>query len=132
MLSPDIRYGRNNIYSTDDLSGHDVIEQGAKNAGSDVDQTVAAFDKYIQGLTGFQLKELTPVQLAKNVTVPTLFAQVKEDSLIDTTDSQEIFDQLSSKEKELLWIEGTTRKFDGYNYFAKNPERMVEWFTKYI
>lgn len=114
------------------VSGHAFVEQGAKNAGLDVDQTVAAFDKYIHGLTGFQLKELTPIPLAKNVTVPTLFAQVREDSLIDTKDSQEIFDQLGSKEKELLWIEGTTRRFDGYNYFAQNPERMVEWFTKYV
>lgn len=114
------------------VSGHAFVEQGAKNAGLDVDQTVAAFDKYIQGLTGFQLKELSPIPLAKNVTVPTLFAQVKKDSLIDTRDSQEIFDALSSKKKDMLWIEGTTRRFDGYNYFAKNPERMVEWFTKYV
>jgi len=29
-----------------------------------------------------------------------------------------------------LWIEGTTRRFDGYNYFGQDPEKMMAWFAK--
>ncbi|KAL7920890.1 Alpha/Beta hydrolase protein [Trichoderma austrokoningii] len=114
------------------VSGHAFVEKGAMNAGLDVDVTVKAFDKRIHDLSGFYLKELSPIPLAKNVTVPTLFAQVRKDALIDTKDTQEIFDALSSKEKQLIWIEDTTRRFDGYNYFAKKPAELVEWFGKYV
>ncbi|KAL7893167.1 Alpha/Beta hydrolase protein [Trichoderma sp. SZMC 28014] len=114
------------------VSGHAFVEKGAINAGLDVDETVKAFDKRIHDLTGFYLKELSPIPLAKNVTVPTLFAQVRKDALIDTKDTQEIFDALSSKEKQLIWIEDTTRRFDGYNYFANKPAELVEWFGKYV
>ncbi|KAI7228686.1 alpha/beta-hydrolase [Hortaea werneckii] len=82
------------------VSGHAFVEKGAKDRGLDVDLTIAAFDKRIHDLTGFHLADLTPIPHGKNVTCPTLFAQIRKDSLIDTKDSQEIFDALSSKEKE--------------------------------
>ncbi|EGU89185.1 hypothetical protein HZS61_011752 [Fusarium oxysporum f. sp. conglutinans] len=114
------------------VSGHAFVEQGAINPGLDKETTVAAFDKRIHELTGFWLAELTPLPLAKNVTVPTLFAQVRRDTLIDTSDSQQIFDALGSKEKKMVWIEDTDRRFDGYNYFAKEPVEMLNWFKLYI
>ena len=36
------------------------------------------------------------------------------------------------KSSELFWIEGTTKRFDGYNYFGEHPEMMIEWFDKYM
>ncbi|KAF5254123.1 hypothetical protein FANTH_1005 [Fusarium anthophilum] len=114
------------------VSGHAFVEKGAINSGLDKEATVAAFDKRIYELTGFRLKELTPLPLAKNVTVPTLFAQVRKDFLIDTSDSQQIFDALGSKEKKMVWIEDTDRRFDGYNYFAKEPAEMLNWFEQYV
>lgn len=35
------------------------------------------------------------------------------------------------EEKKLAWIEGTTRRFDGYNYFGEHPEVAVEWFESH-
>ncbi|KAI8939224.1 hypothetical protein NX059_005051 [Plenodomus lindquistii] len=114
------------------VSGHAFVEKGALNSGFDKEATVIAFDKRIHELTGFRLKELTPIPLAHNVTVPTLFAQVRKDALIDTSDSSDIFNALGSKEKKMVWIEDTTRRFDGYNYFAERPTEMLEWFRKYV
>ncbi|OAL50124.1 hypothetical protein IQ07DRAFT_567814 [Pyrenochaeta sp. DS3sAY3a] len=114
------------------VSGHAFVEKGALDSGLDKDATVSTFDKRIHELTGFRLKELTPLPLARNVTVPTLFAQVRKDALIDTSDSSDIFDALGSKEKKMIWIEDTTRRFDGYNYFAKQPTEMLEWFGNYV
>lgn len=114
------------------VSGHAFVEKGAKDLGLDVPATTKAFDKRIHDLTGFYLHELTPIPYAKAVTVPTLVAQVRKDSLIDTKDTQEIYDSLSSKEKEIVWIDGTTRRFDGYNYFGDHPDKMLEWFNKYV
>ncbi|EFY93667.1 Esterase/lipase [Metarhizium acridum CQMa 102] len=76
------------------VSGHAFVEKGAINANLDVATTVQAFDKRIHELTGFRLKELSLVPLAKNVSVPTLFVQVRKNALIDTKDSQEIFNAL--------------------------------------
>jgi hypothetical protein len=46
--------------------------------------------------------------------------------------AQKTFDLLGSKDKELFWIEGTTRRFkDGYNYFRMHQEKNISLFDKY-
>jgi hypothetical protein len=35
-------------------------------------------------------------------------------------------------EKSLYWIEGTERRFDGYNFFGVHAEIPIEWFDKHI
>jgi len=114
------------------VSGHAFVEKAAKDQNLDISATLKTFDRRIHELTGFRLNELTPIPLAKNVKVPTLFAQVRKDFLIDTKDSQEIYDCLGSQEKKLVWIENTDRRFDGYNHFGKEPKEMLEWFDKYV
>jgi len=40
---------------------------------------------------------------------------------------------LRSKEKELIWIEGTTRRFkDGYSWFGRHPEKVLGFLEKYM
>jgi hypothetical protein len=40
--------------------------------------------------------------------------------------------RLRSNEKELIWIEGTTRRFkDGYNWFGRHPEKVLAFLDKY-
>lgn len=114
------------------VSGHAFVEKGAKDSGFDVPATLQKFDARIHELTGFRLKELTPIPYAKDVKVPALVAQVRKDFLIDTKDTQEIYDALGSTEKELVWIDGTTRRFDGYNYFGDNPSKMLSFFKKFV
>ncbi|KAK8928089.1 hypothetical protein VCV18_004581 [Metarhizium anisopliae] len=65
------------------FSGHAFVEKGAVHASLDVSATVRAFDKRIHELTGFRLEGLTPMSLAKNITVLTLFAQVCKDALVE-------------------------------------------------
>ncbi len=41
-------------------------------------------------------------------------------------DAQATFDLLGSTEKELFWIEGTTRRFkDAYDHFGRYPEKVL-------
>ncbi|MFC9154786.1 alpha/beta hydrolase [Streptomyces bauhiniae] len=65
----------------------------------------------------------------EDVTVPTLVAQVHDDSSTRPEDVQGIYDSLGSEDKELFWIEGTSVRFDGYNYFPENPEQLINWFN---
>jgi hypothetical protein len=65
--------------------------------------------------------------LASAVTMPVLMFQVLEDAWTkNPEDAQKTFDLISSAEKELFWIENTTKRFrDGYNHFGKHPEKVL-------
>jgi hypothetical protein len=54
------------------------------------------------------------------------------DVLTKPSDVQTIYDNISARDKRLFWIEGTTRRFDGYNYFGEHPELMLEWFDTHV
>lgn len=83
-------------------------------------------------LGGFANAEMSPHLFAADVTVPTLVVQVREDLWTTPEDGQQTFDLLGSTAKELFWIEGTNRRFDGYNYFGTQPEVMLNWFDRYM
>jgi pimeloyl-ACP methyl ester carboxylesterase len=97
-----------------------------------VPDAIDAFDLEVKKLSGFDLDELSPMSYAKDVTVPTLVAQVHHDSSTHPSDVQGIYDNLGATDKKLHWIEGTTRRFDGYNYFPENPQLMLEWFADHL
>ncbi|MFF2901795.1 alpha/beta hydrolase family protein [Streptomyces sp. NPDC057966] len=101
----------------------------AETALTQVPDGIGLLETEIKNLTGFDLDELSPLAYAKDVTVPTLIAQVHHDSSTRPEDVQSIYDNLATTDKKLHWIEGTTRRFDGYNYFPQKPEQMIDWFT---
>jgi pimeloyl-ACP methyl ester carboxylesterase len=112
------------------VSARPFIERASEQAG--IEDGAAIFDTRIRQLTGFALDELSPIQYARDVKVPTLVAQVHDDASTRPEDVQTIYDNLGSAEKDLLWIEGTTRRFDGYNYFGEHPDRMLSWFDSHF
>lgn len=52
--------------------------------------------------------------------------------LTKSSDVKAIFDNLAATDKKLCWIEGSTRRWDGYNYFSEHPEQMIDWFDKHM
>ncbi|NTF89371.1 alpha/beta hydrolase [Agrobacterium rhizogenes] len=93
---------------------------------------VDLFDAAFHKRTGYHLIDVWPMEYAKSVTVPTLVAQVRNDFLTKPSNVQEIYDTLSSKDKKLFWIEGTDQRFEGYNYFGRNPQLVLDWFATHI
>ncbi|ONK02314.1 alpha/beta hydrolase [Pectobacterium actinidiae] len=93
---------------------------------------VEKFDTAFHRRTGYHLADVWPMEYAKAVTVPTLVAQVRNDFLTKPSNVQEIYDTISATDKKLFWIEGTDQRFQGYNYFGKNPEVMLDWFNSHI
>lgn len=83
-------------------------------------------------LGGFKSSDMSPHHYAMNVKVPTFIIQVKDDVWTTPDDVQKTFDLIPHNDKKLFWVEGTTKRFDGYNYFGKKPEQMIEWFDKYM
>jgi uncharacterized protein len=88
-------------------------------------------DAYYQR-SGLHLNDVWPMEYAKAVTVPTLVAQVRNDFMTKPSNVQEIYDTISAKDKKLFWIEGTALRFEGYNYFGKHPQLVLDWFDSHM
>lgn len=112
------------------VSARPFVERGAEAAG--VAEGPELFDQAVFKLTGFHMDELSPIPYAHAVTVPTLVMQVHDDVLTKPSDVQTIYDKISAKEKQLFWIEGTTLRFEGYNYLGRNPQLMLDWFGSHL
>jgi pimeloyl-ACP methyl ester carboxylesterase len=82
--------------------------------------------------TSMELKDMDMPQYATAVDIPTLLLQVRDDALTTPADVQAIFDAMPAEQKDLIWIEGTQRRFDGYNYLPKNPQPMLNWFQRFM
>jgi pimeloyl-ACP methyl ester carboxylesterase len=82
--------------------------------------------------TSMELEDMDMPQYAAAVNIPTLLLQVREDTLTTPADVQAIFDAIAAQQKELIWIEGTHRRFDGYNYLPANPKPMIDWFERFM
>ena len=75
---------------------------------------------------------MSPHPYAPSVSIPTFITQVHDDLWTTPKDVQTTFDKLTVKEKKLFWIEGKTKRFDGYNYFGEHPEQMLDFFDTYM
>jgi pimeloyl-ACP methyl ester carboxylesterase len=82
--------------------------------------------------TSFTLDDMSPVRAAKNIMIPTFLYQVRDDLLTRPSDVQMMYDNIPIDEKKLFWIEGSTRRWDGYAYFANDPSQMLDWFATYM
>jgi uncharacterized protein len=112
------------------VSGRYIVEEFVKSIG--MEDGYDKFDKAVRERTGFHLSEQSPLEHVKAVTVPTLVAQVHDDTMTRPQDVQDIYDAIPVLEKYLYWIRGTDRRFDGYNFFGTHPEVPIDWFDTHI
>ncbi|MCP2170168.1 alpha/beta hydrolase family protein [Goodfellowiella coeruleoviolacea] len=115
------------------LSARVVLEQGAKRNGLPV-ECVDEIGRRIRLRTSFHLDAMSPVAAARSVRTPTLVYQVHDDPMTRPTDVQAVFDAIpgqDGRDKELFWITGTTRRWDGYLHFQNNPTRVLDWLARH-
>jgi pimeloyl-ACP methyl ester carboxylesterase len=112
-------------------SGHRGFVEAALDRAGIADGR-ESFDKALHRRSGYRLDDFRPIEDAKAVTVPTLVAQVHDDFTMPPSYVQEIYDNISAKDKRLFWIEGTDLRFQGYNYFGEHPELVLEWFDRHM
>ena len=93
---------------------------------------LADLDRRVTIATSMGFKERQPQEWARNVMVPTFLYQVRDDVLTEPSDVQTIFDNVPVADKKLQWIEGSTRRWDGYLEFQRRPAPMLEWFDTYL
>lgn len=128
---PDVFSGVRCLVGCQPLSVRVIMEQGLALAGIPADY-IDDLDQLIRLQTSFTLDDMSPVPAAKSVMIPTFLYQVRDDTTTRPSDVQSLYDNLSIDEKHLFWIEGTSRRWDGYTYFAKDPSQMLTWFDKYM
>ncbi|WP_206051911.1 alpha/beta hydrolase [Nocardioides ferulae] len=95
-------------------------------------ERIGDLDEQVFRRTSFHLDELSPAPWARHVTVPTLLYQVRDDVYTTPSDVQAIYDNIPLEDKSLFWIGGTTRRWDGYTYFQREPDRILEWFDSHM
>jgi uncharacterized protein len=86
-------------------------------------------DKKVKKKLHLSLADMSPKKYVKDITVPVLYVQVKKDPWTEPSDVESFFNETTSP-KELFWIEGDKRRFDGYNYFGEKPEKLLAFLEK--
>ncbi|MBM2614300.1 alpha/beta hydrolase [Actinoplanes sp. LDG1-06] len=109
-----------------------TLERSLELAGLTAADHIETLGELIRRHTSIPLDDFAPVETARSVRVPTFLYQVRDDILTRPSDVQGMYDNIPIADKELLWIEGSTRRWDGYLRFAKDSSPMLAWFEKHM
>ncbi len=113
--------------------GSSVTTEVATNGFTGVPaDRIDELDRLIRLAIGFGFDQLSPREAARDVRLPTFVYQVRNDSMTRPADVQTISDNLGAEDKSLFWIENTTRRWDGCNYFHTNPAPVLDWFARHL
>ncbi|MEM8736037.1 MAG: alpha/beta hydrolase, partial [Planctomycetota bacterium] len=92
----------------------------------------------IEKKTGKNFKEITWRPYVKEVNMPTLVIQNRNDGYLDEAFVNGVYQDLTV-EKQLLWIEIPKKKGGAfpnraaaYDWLGENPEPILGWFNKYM
>jgi len=92
---------------------------------------VPIIDRIARWRGGFPLKDMSPLQYAQDVEIPTLIIQAREDPWTELADTQAYYQALAGP-KELWLIDGIQRRFETYNFVGENTERIVEFIRQHF
>jgi hypothetical protein len=97
-----------------------------------VPERIDELEEMVRRIVSFRFDQMSPVEWAKSVMVPTFLYQVHDDLLTRPSDVQAMFDNIPIAQKKLVWIHDTTARWDGYLHFQREPGQMLEWFETYM
>jgi pimeloyl-ACP methyl ester carboxylesterase len=87
--------------------------------------------QFVNWQSKYPLPDMSPRDYVKDLKVPTLYVQVKNDPWTELSDITGFYENTPS-EKEFFWLEGLTHRFQGYQYFGDHPEKMRAWLKKWM
>ena len=88
--------------------------------------------KFVVWRGAYPLDEMSPRKYVKDLKVPTMYVQAKNDPWTDLSDIQGFYENTPDNPKDFFWIEDTTHRFESYSYFQDRPEKMLEWIRKWL
>lgn len=86
--------------------------------------------RLVKMMSGYELCEMSPKKYVKDIRVPTLYVQARNDLWTELSDIESFYKNTPA-EKEFYWIEDTKHRFESYSYFQNKPEKMFEWLEKW-
>jgi alpha/beta superfamily hydrolase len=92
---------------------------------------IPVVDKMCQLRGGYALKEMSPLQYCRDITVPVLYVQAKTDPWTELSDIKAFYDETAGA-KELWMIEEEMGRFDAYNYVGDNPEKIINFLNQHL
>jgi pimeloyl-ACP methyl ester carboxylesterase len=87
--------------------------------------------RFVNWQSKYPLEDMSPAGFVKDIKVPTLYVQTRNDPWTELGDVLGFYENTVST-KEFFWIEGLTHRFQGYQYFGDNPEKMLWWLKKWM
>jgi uncharacterized protein len=112
------------------LSPRAFLEKSLENAG--LGEHADEVDRRYHLITGGWLAGGRTSAWAPAVRMPTLTYGVHDDSLTRPSDLEEAYEAIGADEKDMFWIHDTPRRWDGYKWFQRHPERILDWFATYL
>lgn len=111
------------------LSLDAFIEGMSEKYGFSHPGNLSLFSRHLKKRTGISAEECRVEDIAYAVSMPTLTVQVRDDWRTTNKSIETIHDRIASQDKTLHWIEDETERLEGYNYFARNPETLINWLN---
>lgn len=87
--------------------------------------------RFVNLRSKYPLEKMSPREYVKDLKVPILYVQARNDPWTELEDIQGFYDN-SPEPKEFYRIEGTKHRFESYSYFQENPGKMLEWLKKWM
>ena len=88
--------------------------------------------KFIVRRGAYPLEKMSPRDYAKDIKVPTMYVQARNDPWTELSDIQGFYNDTPDNPKEFVWIENTKHRYETYSYFQDKPEIMMEWLKRWM
>lgn len=83
-------------------------------------------------ITGGRLTDGYTRAWAPSVLVPTLTYGVHDDVITKPSDLEETYEAIGAAVKDMFWIHDTPSRWDGYKWFQRHPDRILDWFATHL
>jgi alpha-beta hydrolase superfamily lysophospholipase len=87
--------------------------------------------RFVNWQSKYPLENMSPASFVKDIEVPTMYVQARNDPWTELSDITGFYENTRAT-KEFSWIEGLNHRFQTYQYFGDNPEKMLWWLKKWM
>lgn len=87
--------------------------------------------RFVNWRSRYPLENMSPYLYVKDIKVPTLYVQARNDPWTELSDIQSFYDN-TPEPKEFYWIEDTKHRFESYSYFQDKPDKILEWLERWM
>ena len=88
--------------------------------------------KFIVMMGALPLDTMSPREYAKDIKVPTMYVQARNDQWTELSDILSIYDNTPDNPKEFVWIENTKHRYETYSYFQDKPDMILAWLKRWM